>query len=74
MRGLVTIENIRPVGFEYPVGLNAGGTDVVDYLVIAGGGGGGNYGAGWPVCRWLGRGALECQGGRTGTRPPCSAP
>ena len=48
MRGLVTIENIRPAGFEYPTGLNAisFGPTSVDYLVVAGGGGGAPNGGG----------------------------
>ena len=40
MRGQITLERIRPDGFEYPVGLNAKSL-TVDYLVVAGGSGGG---------------------------------
>ena len=43
MRGLVTIENIRPAGFEYPTGLNFTSdgmpSSTVDYLVVAAAGG-----------------------------------
>ena len=40
--GTATGVGIRPVGYEYPVGLNqiqAAGATSVDYLVVAGGGG-----------------------------------
>ena len=42
MKGQITLERIRPDGYEYPVGLNTGGGALsVDYLVVAGGGGAG---------------------------------
>lgn len=42
MKGQITLEKIRPDGFEFPIGLNlALSNTVVDYLVVAGGGGGG---------------------------------
>jgi hypothetical protein len=48
MKGLATLERIRPEGYEYPVGLTGqtGGPTSVDYLVVAGGGGGGGLGGG----------------------------
>ena len=37
-----SLQNFRPTGFEYPIGLSSAGSNTnIDYLVIAGGGGGG---------------------------------
>ena len=48
--GVFTGVGVRPIGFQFPVGLNVtvAANNTVDYLVVAGGGGGGGnfYGGG----------------------------
>ena len=37
----ITVNTVRPTGFKFPVGISIIGTNLVDYLVVAGGGAGG---------------------------------